>query len=265
MESVIKNINAYKKYKNLYYIGNRNKKHCVYKYMDLEAAIYCLKGNNIQFVEPTEWDDRYEIRFYNADYTNVIKSNLGNFPPKLYACCFTNNKASEAAWKLYSHSKVGLASRCIQFRIQLSKLRQELTKYAQKEDCQIYEGFINYSLTDYEIEHIHKKNNTLYQEIFNENFDLAGYLSLLLIKRQLFYHENEFRYFIIPKNGKINERKKIFPIINWGNIITDVYFNDCSDIEIEILKHYLDKNNIKTTPQRFDLYSNKTSNNIAIE
>ena len=47
METVIKNINAYKNYKNLYYIGNMNKHHYVYKYMDLEAAIYCLKGNNI--------------------------------------------------------------------------------------------------------------------------------------------------------------------------------------------------------------------------
>ena len=36
-------------------------------------------------------------------------------------------------------------------------------------------------------------------EELNCDFDLASYLSLLLIKRQAFRHEQELRYFLVPE------------------------------------------------------------------
>lgn len=72
-DSIVKAIKQFTTVSNCYYIGNREKQMYIYKYMDIETAILCLKNNNIRFVEPTLWQDKYESRFYTADYSKIIK------------------------------------------------------------------------------------------------------------------------------------------------------------------------------------------------
>ena len=252
---IVKSIKRFKTASNCYYIGNRKKQLYMYKYMDIETAIKCLKGRNIMFVEPILWPDKYESRFYTANYSKIVK-DFNNITPKLYACCFTFSRASEAAWKTYSYEKTGLASRCVQFRINKRLFREALNMHAKDNDCKIYEGPIDYSLTDDQINRLHlPSSGYLYDSIFNNNFSFHNYLSLLLIKRQAFNYENEYRYFIVPNDGKANDR--IFPTIPWSSMIVDVKVDKkCSDIEIEILSTYLKENGIEIEPTRFDLYSN---------
>ena len=97
---IVKSIKRLKTASNCYYIGDRKKQMYMYKYMDIETAIKCLKGRNIMFVEPILWPDKYESRFYTANYSKIVK-DFNNITPKLYACCFTFSRASEAAWKTY--------------------------------------------------------------------------------------------------------------------------------------------------------------------
>ena len=93
----------------------------VYKYMDMNTAIKCLEEGKftLRFSEPTVWNDNYEKRFYKADYKQFIDTTKGDeeIPSIVYACCFTRNKTSEAAWKTYSYDKVSV-----------SALRQSQTK-----------------------------------------------------------------------------------------------------------------------------------------
>ena len=252
---IVKSIKRFKTASNCYYIGDRKKQMYMYKYMDIETAIKCLKGRNIMFVEPLLWPDKYESRFYTANYSKIVK-DFNNITPKLYACCFTFSRASEAAWKTYSYEKTGLASRCVQFRINKRLFREALNMHAKDNDCKIYEGPIDYSLTDDQINRLHlPSSGYLYDSIFNNNFSFHNYLSLLLIKRQAFNYENEYRYFIVPNDGKANDR--IFPTIPWSSMIVDVKVDKkCSNIEIEILSTYLKENGIEIEPTRFDLYSN---------
>ena len=252
---IVKIIKQFKKTKNCYYIGERKKQQYMYKYMDIETAIKCLKGQNVMFVEPTLWPDKYESRFYTANYSKILGESQ-EVTPRLYACCFTFSRASEAAWKTYSYEKTGIASRCVQFRINKRLFREALNMYSKDNDRKIYEGPIDYSLADNQINRLHlPSSGYLYDSIFNNNFSFHSYLSLLLIKRQAFNYENEYRYFIVPNDGKANDR--IFPTIPWNNIIVDVKVDKkCSDLEIEILSTYLKKNGIEIEPTRFDLYSN---------
>lgn len=253
-DSIVKAIKQFTTVSNCYYIGNREKQMYIYKYMDIETAILCLKNNNIRFVEPTLWQDKYESRFYTADYSKIIKDKK-NIIPKLYSCCFTLSKASEAAWRIYSYDKLGLASRCVQFRINKRLFREKLDEYAKKNSCKIYEGNINYTLSDFRINHLHLVGHYGYNEVFNSDFNLNNYLSLLLLKRSAFNYENEFRYFIIPDNGMAN--KQIFPTIEWSDIVVDVKVDrNCSEIEIEILTHYLNEHGVEIKPTKFDLYTN---------
>ena len=252
--NVIKEIRQFKKTKYCFYVGERITKKYMYKYMDIETFIQCLKSSNIRFAEPKLWPDNYESRFYTADYSAITKDN--SLIPQLYACCFTLNDTSEAAWKIYSYGKTGLASRCVQLRISKRRFREVLDSYAKSEGCRIYEGQMNYDLDEYEISHLHYKNSNSFLKIFNSYFSFKSYLSLLLLKRPAFSYENEYRYFIVPDKFDVNTSKDmIFPSIPWNTLISEVKVSrECTNTELDIIKSFLKVYDISLEPEKFDLY-----------
>ena len=220
-----------------------------WKYLDLESALLCLKNKNIRFVEPTRWEDKYEGRFYNADYSNICKDP--NEYPFLYACCMSHKPHNEAAWKVCSYGKTGLGAHCVQFKINRSRLRLELAKNAESLKF-IVEGNVLY-YKDTIINDIHKKetgekgNKRLNANYYNffVDFNFAKYINLLLLKRDYFQHENETRFFLIPWEAPQKKSKKSrgqYGIhkdisINWGNIIEEVRIDSkCTDLEYDLLK-----------------------------
>lgn len=222
---------------------------CFWKYLDLESALLCLRKGNIRFVEPTRWEDKFEGRFYNADYTNVCSDS--NAFPFLYACCMSHKPHNEAAWKVYSYGKTGLGAHCVQFKINRSRFRLELIK--NSEDLAIIaEGNVIYCREEI-INKIHEKEidtnkgkvlNTNYINFFN-SFDFGKYINLLLLKRDYFKHENETRIFLIPRNAP-QEKSKLSSgqygihkdvSIDWGNIIEEVRIDSkCTNLEYDLLK-----------------------------
>lgn len=208
----------------------------LFKYMDLETAIICLKNKSIRFVQPSEWPDKYERHFYNADYSNV--TNDIRVTPRIWACCFTTNKMSEASWNTYRYGKNGLGNKCVKFQLSRTKFRAMLRK--DKRFLYTVEGLMNYSLSDYDIQHIHLKSSQYYNQIFMPPFTIDKYLSLLLIKRSAFNYENEFR-FMVASRTLTPDTPQIFVKVDWSSLIEKVEIDkDATDIEIEILKKYLE-------------------------
>lgn len=251
-------------------IGDQIRNDYVYKYLDLEATLRSLENKNFRFVEPTNWDDQYEGRFYNAKYKKTGNSNLNpNLTPFLYATCLTTKPENEAAWILYPHNKKGLASRCVEFKLNKKKLLDQMIHYVLNswntpngEKCSLYFGRVEY-LSKSDIENLHKKKigikeNLNYKKYF-DNFSLECYLNLLLLKREAFKHEEELRVFIVPKVGKTKTRrakngnyiqnnkigKSIRPQdtlinIDWGSIIEEVRIDkNCTEYEKGLLKDRL--------------------------
>lgn len=219
--------------------------------MDLESALRCLDDNKIRFVQPSLWHDEFESRFFEADYSHVTTNP--NLHPQLWACCFTLNKMSEAAWNTYTYNKQGLASRCVKFTIKRNKFRQMLrnSTFVKK----TYEGKIDYTLSDYDIINLHKKTSPLYNSFFG-SFDIDKYLTLLLIKRNLFSYENEFR-FLISLN--CSSDKELYIPVNWSKLIQAVEVDqNCTDKEVEILQRWIMKvgigNAITSSVQKADIY-----------
>lgn len=212
----------------------------LYKYMDLETALICLKNRTIRFVQPSEWPDKYERHFYHADYTDLTDDYT--VTPIVWACCFTTSKMSEASWNTYRYGKQGLGNKCVKFQISRSKFREFL-----RNDNRVkftYEGFMDYSLSDNDIQRIHLKTSALYPSIFSGSFTLDKFLSLLLIKRSAFKYENEFRFLITLKGDA--EDKAIFIPIEWGELIDKIEVDkDMTDMEIDVLKTYLKQANVK--------------------
>lgn len=101
------------------------------------------------------------------------------------------------------------------------------------------------------------EQNEPYSAYF-KSFSLDKYLNLLLLKRDAFLHEQEIRFFIVPAKvgnkgkyvhsegkGRDNAFYKIDDF-RWADVIEGVYYDKkCSDMEIKLLKHELEKNSIK--------------------
>ena len=92
----------------------------VYKYMSLEAFILSLYKGAWKFFEPTKWNDRFERRFYCANFSPDKNSEAS----KLFATCVTKKQNNEAAWKVYAHG-LGLGAHCVQLELDVAHLREE--------------------------------------------------------------------------------------------------------------------------------------------
>lgn len=256
-------------------VGELPHGNCFYKYMDLESALRCLerkkhggktiKNPNIRFVEPTNWDDQYEGRFYTAHYRsdegNGVHNDINSMDaPFLYACCFSSKRENEAAWVLYSHNRSGLASRCVEFTINRMKLREELVKNLK--NCALYIGAVQYMNKE-------KIDNIPFPSIGNDNhrnvdydkyfkpFIRESYLNLLLLKRPAFEHEKEIRFFIVPndcegkqktrkvEDGKYSPNEKPYHYdvdIDWVEVIDSVKYDvNCTEYEVSLLQSSLNK------------------------
>ena len=234
-----------------------------YKYISLDIALSIFRKDpdnksesgqrnppqTMRFVEPSKWEDQYEHRFYTADYSKVNKNS--DYVPKLYATCFTPRKESEPAWQIYTRGKDGLGKRCVQFCINQVALRNQLMENLK--DCTIVEGSVHY-LSTYEIETYHlstDKDGNLNNEYLKRfsNFTLENYISLLLLKRTAFEHEQEVRIFIIyneDKNGrksKTKEKAKHKDIsLDWLSFLEGIKVDPkCSDIEIKLLQDEINR------------------------
>lgn len=210
----------------------RDDRRNIYKYMTIDTFFKCIKDKNIQFVEPSYWIDEYERRFYLADYSNITTDI--NITPKVYANCFTTEKVSDAAWSTYRDFSKGEEGNCVKLKIKRCKFSEQLCSANYK----IYEGLVNYKLSDYEIINLHKKKvgakgketeNEIYNSFIGEksSFKLENYLNLLLIKRDIFRYEHEFRYFLIDNSDVDKSQNKssctpIYPYIKWEDCLLSV-------------------------------------------
>ena len=205
----------------------------IYKYMTLETFMACLYEGSWRFFEPNQWSDRYERRFYCADYQFP---NAGEAAPKLYATCLTRCKNSEAAWKVYSNGKA-FKQHCVQVEINLSEFRNQLNasgySMEEREVEYVYESLLN---------DIHKPQSPRYAKYFKP-FSIQNFVSLLTLKRDAYAYEKEVRFFLIPKNTSGNRsygKKKSDYVdikLDWSKIIINVRVDKhCSDVELKSLQ-----------------------------
>lgn len=239
----------------------------MYRYFEFEAAKSCIKNNTIRFSQPSTWNDGFEKRFYSTycDYSNILtKEEQQVETPQLYACCFTQNKTSEAAWKVYSYNDNQSEEKiCIQFTIDVNVFRRMLEEYANANNCMVYEGPMIYFYSDEEINTIHQRGARRHDILF-ENFKLDNYLNLLRIKRQAFYYEGEYRFFVIPQEKNNVMEDYLYIPINWDKVIAEIKIESKVDDSIKKgLKSFLKTNNISANLQDFNL--NKMEERIVIE
>lgn len=166
----------------------------IYKYMTLSRILDILEKvpHQIGFVSPEYWNDPYEIKFLNTDYT-VLN---GYKQPKIYCFCVRmDNMNEEASWKIYKKENEPL----LRMTIKTNSFFTSLKDFAKKYECDIYFSKVDYRLSSKEINTLYLPTNTYYHEFF-DSFDDKQYVKVMSLKRRAFSYENEYRIFIIPKN-----------------------------------------------------------------
>ena len=131
-----------------------------------------------------------------------------------------------------------------------------------------YEGVVNYNLKAEHIINLHRKNYNRggksykvqgHDELF-ANFDLDSYLSLLLLKRPAFKHEQVIRYFAIPKSLEDNtslSEKSLDVDMPWADVIEAIRVSDSiSDVDYSKLEVRLHAKSIPLSKlSKFNIYN----------
>ncbi len=234
----------------------------VYKYMTLEAFILSLYGQSLRFSEPCTWSDKYERRFYCANY-NLPSAKYN--PSQLFATCTTIAENSEAAWKVYAHGQA-LGAHCVQLELNIVELRNQL----RSTNYRFEERIVQY-VSENKILNLHKKRQPDYKKHFIP-FTLDSFLRLLSLKRDAYAYEQELRLFLIPKKGggQRNHSNKVKPEdikITWKDVIKKVRVDkNCSEAELVAIKracfyvginpNFINYSPTVNTPQPKGFYNN---------
>lgn len=205
----------------------------VYKYMTMDAMIASLEGKCWRFWEPSRWQDKYERRFYCANYNMLTKDDFSE--QRVYATCVTRTQNNEAAWKVYA-GKEGMQSHCVQLELDLEELLNQLYASGYK----IFERRVNY-VNDGLILHLHESSNKHHSEYF-QDFNFNQFLNLLSLKREAYAYENEVRLFAIEQNTEDRSlgNKSLYAdlALDWGKVIRKMRVDSkCSVSELVALRH----------------------------
>lgn len=241
--------------KNIILSGDIFRKKTVYKYTDRRKAFDYIKNNcfTLRFVQPSEWWDPYEKRFYQADYSlfsenRVIKENH----TKVLAMCVAAERDSEPSWEMYLDKRTkGERAVCLQYKIDFKALLTFLNYYIETKlnnEYMLVVGSVRYEEKS-EINKMHKRDqNGEFECPYFKNFNFRNYINLLRLKRKAFKYESEIRLFLIPKSNDNVEKDLIIHVPNicsdetvpktkrWRKIITQVSLDPKAD-ENELNKY----------------------------
>ena len=191
-----------------------SQKKYLYKYLNKDAFQKTVQYG-LRFAKPSTWKDQFERRFYDADYSKIAP----NFSKDTFAACFAYGKENEAAWRSYMYDDLNTDSLCFRLTINRKRLREAMKKDGR---CVYYEGPVVY-LREYTIANLHLCGvpgaKSLHNALFhNRVFEQDDFLSLMLLKREFFKHENEIRYFAVPKQEIAGD----YIYVDLGSIIEKV-------------------------------------------
>lgn len=258
MKALIRKMKPLSAVNKNYFIIGKKANNTIFKYMTLGDVISSFLDNSIYFAEPTTWKDNYESRFYTAKYVSNTQPFIA---PKLFASCFTKNKVSEAAWAMYKKNTTGIDSFCVKLTIDIDKFRKNLSK-AVRSTGNIYEGEINYSLCQTDLNNLHKSSSKKYYKHLFSKFSLEKFLNLLLLKRPFFEYENEIRFFINLNNSP-SGNAYIVKNINWKDFVKEItiHSNNSSN-EYKVLEQILKDTKITAPLKSKSIYN--TTNKKAL-
>ena len=143
----------------------------LYRILSFDRAIQIFERGELHFAHPSAWVDPYEVRLRHAA------------SPQFFGQCWCMKGVSDAMWRIYSPNHLGV-------RISTStKLLRQAISPAVKE----LGATIRYDKVDYLSQYDINKRLREIQADLNSGFSVERATDALLLKREAFDHEAEFR------------------------------------------------------------------------
>jgi hypothetical protein len=158
--------------------------------MPFEFVIEMFQYNRLTLVSPTEWDDPFEKHWLQALYPDddKRKTNTG----KIYGACFTKESRSDAMWRIYSPSYLG-----VRIKIDVAKFIAQL-KQIKNHSGSIFIGNVKYKSDTDLIEISQSVKNATH----TDDYIIKPWFN----KRLAFKHENETRViYVTHEDDKKNK------------------------------------------------------------
>jgi hypothetical protein len=155
----------------------RNSAGRLYRIINFHHAVQIFERGELFFSRPSNWEDPYETRLVHREIH------------KVFAQCWCSNGVSDAMWRIYSPSHLG-----IRIGTSTKKLRMALEKGIKGSARKLRMDDISY-MSQY---NLNIKSKKLIGDL-SENFDIFRSTDLLFMKREAYEHEAEYRVVVIDE------------------------------------------------------------------
>lgn len=220
---------------HIYLTKKINLNKSIYRYISVDRVYELLQSGAFRFTNPISWIDPFEKRFISANY-ELIKYDK----PEVYCACFTQKSSNEAAWKMYSYYKSGIANRTAKIEFDIKRFLGCFYLVCKAyNDIKIYCSNVTYMAAQ-TIKKIHLQKSKYHKIAFN-CFDDNSFVDLLLLKRMAFEHEAEVRIVLLRKHSQgrsDNDITMVFPKELLSDLIKSIALApDCTDFEYELIRN----------------------------
>lgn len=171
----------------------------IYRYVSFERAVEIFRARELFFARPRSWKDPYEVQLVHRGSNS------------LFAQCWCQTAVSDAMWRLYCPDERG-----VRIGATKQKLVAELTRWTAASGLGLRHDEVRYEPAA----DLRALTRSLAKRLRAE-FDMREAAGALLLKREAYAHENEWRAVIYgdaPEAGDAGLRVQIDP----ARVITSV-------------------------------------------
>lgn len=226
----------------------------IYQILPFEYAKMILLNKELRFNNVFKyWDDPYELFLFKQNtFVNGTPFNVNNYDIRLYGQCWSQNKDTDAMWRIYSQDKKG-----VRLKTTIGKMIHVLNQTRGMIWTVPSFGLVKYVDIEYLVDYLRDIEKGGSGKFFENMSDSLFY------KRNEFLHEKEVRFIINTENVDNNKWQyvkgdylnlKIEP----SDFIEEIALDPRLHInEVNILKAEIEAINCNIPISQSDLYAFK--------
>ncbi|KWS20859.1 hypothetical protein AL062_02780 [Pseudomonas syringae pv. syringae] len=196
----------------------------LYRILDFARAVQIFESKSLYFAHPQVWDDPYEVSIEHQS------------SHALFAQCWCRLGVSDAMWRIYSPNQMG-----VRISTSTKKLNQALR------DATISTGYhLETGPVEYLTQHALDLKIRMIAGDLRAKFELSKAAKALLMKREAFTHESEWRAVIYcPDINPVKIHKGISLAVNPHKLIDSILLDPRAPQELIDAFTYYFKEKIK--------------------
>ena len=192
----------------------------LFRILGFERVVEIFETNELHFSHPSSWEDPYEAKLRHHASAQV------------FAQCWCKNGVSDAMWRIYSPTKLG-----VRIRTSKSRLKSQLIAACRSQGLHLSlqdVRYLNEANLNHELECI--------ADSLAESFTISTAARALLVKRRAFRHEAEIRAVVSCNTAPQNPSAGMKLTVNPHKLIESILVDPrAPDAYVRAYRHVLVK------------------------